>query len=289
MDLASLEGRRRRARVAGRLRRALGGGRVVVGELDAAVFVGAVVDAELRGQGLDALGALAHLPRAVVDRACGLASLTVAFVAGRIRVLAAVGLGGNLGSVVDLAHGHGLPDSESRGLVPRNRSGRPNRLGGRRVGTIVTVDLAGHVRAIDGGDTQIRGCEVTQRRVARDRRQVRGRPAQRRRRSSGGRYVPRDPALGRGVQRRSGRGWRPGRRRVAREEPNVVRARLAALSALGVALDFENGRGDPRVRGLQPNLADPSRPELVWVSFARKVEYACENARPTTLLQRGCS
>ena len=103
-----------------------GRGRVVVGELDAAVFVGAVVDAELRGQGLDALGALAHLPRAVVDRACGLASLTVAFVAGRIRVLAAVGLGGSLGSVVDLAHGHGLPDSESRGLVPRNRSGRPN-------------------------------------------------------------------------------------------------------------------------------------------------------------------
>ena len=200
MDLASLEGRRRRARVAGRLRRALGGGRVVVGELDAAVFVGAVVDAELRGQGLDALGALAHLPRAVVDRACGLASLTVAFVAGRIRVPAAVGPGGSLGSVVDLAHGHGLPDSESRGLVPRNRSGRPNRLGGRRVGTIVTVDRAGHVRAIDGGDTQIRGCEVTQRRIARDRRQVRGRPAQRRRRrSSGGRCVPRDPALGRGV------------------------------------------------------------------------------------------
>ena len=192
MDLASLEGRRRRARVAGRLRRALGGGRVVVGELDAAVFVGAVVDAELRGQGLDALGALAHLPRAVVDRACGLASLTVAFVAGRIRVLAAVGPGGSLGSVVDLAHGHGLPDSESRGLVPR--------LGGRRVGAIVTVDRAGNVRAIDGGDTQIRGCEVTQRRVARDRRQVRGRPAQRRRRrSSGGRCVPRDPALGRGV------------------------------------------------------------------------------------------
>ena len=173
---------------------------IVVGELDAAVFVGAVVDAELRGQGLDALGALAHLPRAVVDRACGLASLTVAFVAGRIRVLAAVGLGGNLGSVVDLAHGHGLPDSESRGLVPRNRSGRPNRLGGRRVGAIVTVDRAGNVRAIDGGDTQIRGCEVTQRRVARDRRQVRGRPAQRRRRRSfGGRCVPRDPALGRGV------------------------------------------------------------------------------------------
>ena len=199
VDLASLEGRRRRARVAGRLRRALGGGRVVVGELDAAVFVGAVVDAELRGQGLDALGALAHLPRAVVDRACGLASLTVAFVAGRIRVLAAVGLGGSLGSVVDLAHGHGLPDSESRGLVPRNRSGRPNRLGGRRVGTIVTVDRAGHVRAIDGGDTQIRGCEVTQRRIARDRRKVRGRPAQRRRRSFGGRCVPRDPALGRGV------------------------------------------------------------------------------------------
>ena len=202
VDLPSLEGRRRRAWVAGRLWFALGGGVrvIVVDELDAAVFVGAVVDAELRGQGLDALGALAHLPRAVVDRACGLASLTVAFVAGRIRVLAAVGLGGSLGSVVDLAHGHGLPDSESRGLVPRNRSGRPNRLGGRRVGTIVTVDRAGHVRAIDGGDTQIRGCEVTQRRVARDRRQVRGRPAQRRRRrSSGGRCVPRDPALGRGV------------------------------------------------------------------------------------------
>ena len=144
--------------------------------------------------------ARSHIARAVVDRACGLASLTVAFVAGRIRVLAAVGHGGSLGSVVDLAHGHGLPDSESRGLVPRNRSGRPNRLGGRRVGAIVTVDLAGHVRAIDGGDTQIRGCEVTQRRVARDRRQVRGRPAQRRRRrSSGGRCVPRDPALGRGV------------------------------------------------------------------------------------------
>ena len=201
-DLASLEGRRRRAWVAGRLWFALGGGVrvIVVGELDAAVFVGAVVDAELRGQGLDALGALAHLPRAVVDRACGLASLTVAFVAGRIRVPAAVGPGGSLGSVVDLAHGHGLPDSESRGLVPRNRSGRPNRLGGRRVGAIVTVDRAGHVRAIDGGDTQIRGCEVTQRRVARDRRQVRGRPAQRRRRRSfGGRCVPRDPALGRGV------------------------------------------------------------------------------------------
>ena len=98
MDLPSLEGRRRRAWVAGRLWFALGGGVrvIVVGELDAAVFVGAVVDAELRGQGLDALGALAHLPRAVVDRACGLASLTVAFVAGRIRVLAAVGLGGAL-------------------------------------------------------------------------------------------------------------------------------------------------------------------------------------------------
>ena len=162
MHFSPLEGGRRRTRVADRLRRALGGGdRVVVGELDAAVFIGAVVDAELRGQGLDALSALAHLPRVVVDGACGLISRTVAFVAGRIRVLAAVGLGGSLSSVVYVANSHGLPDPESRGLVPRNRSGRSNRLGRWRVSAIVTVDGAGHVRAIDGGNAQICGCEVT--------------------------------------------------------------------------------------------------------------------------------